>query len=115
MSVVDGHPALVHLTFYHLSHREVMLDQLLEDAPTLSGIYADHLRRHQARLKEQPELAQAFFSIMSAEEPISVDPALAYKLYSMGLINLNRDRAFPRIPLYQQYFQQQLQHYYPKE
>jgi len=115
MSVIDGHPALVHLTLYYLSHKEITLNQLIKDVPTLSGIYAAHLRRHQVSLQEQPELAQACLSIMSAQEPVSIEPTLAYKLYSMGLINLNGDRAFPRIPLYQQYFQQQFQHYDQKE
>ncbi len=115
MSVINGHPALVHLTLYHLSHKAVTLDELLADAPTLSGIYAAHLRRHQARLQEQPALAQACFAVMNSPEPVSLDPTLAYKLYSMGLINLNGDRAFSRVPLYQQYFQQTLKHYYSKK
>ncbi|AFZ44548.1 hypothetical protein PCC7418_2401 [Halothece sp. PCC 7418] len=115
MSVINGHPALVHLTLYHLNQGEVTLEELLVDAATLSGIYAPHLRRHQAKLQEQPELAQACFAIMSAPEPITVDATSAYKLYSMGLIDFNGDRAFPRVPLYQQYFQQTLKQYYSKE
>ena len=104
MSMMNGHPALVHLTLYHLSQQETTLENLLQDAPTLGGIYTSHLRRHQARLEEQPELAQACHYIMNANKPVSVEPILAYKLYSMGLIDLKGDRAFPRVPLYQEYF-----------
>lgn len=108
MSVIAGHPALVHLTLYYLTQKETTLSQLLQNAATYNSIYASHLQRHQATLQEQPELAHACYQIMSAEEPVSVAPILAYKLYSMGLIDLDRDRAFPRIPLYQTYFQSKL-------
>ena len=108
MSVMNGHPALIHLTLYHLSQQEITLEKLLEDAPTLSGIYASHLRRHQGRLEEQPRLAEACHYIMNADEPVSVEPILAYKLYSMGLIDLKGDRAFPRVSLYKDYFKHKL-------
>ena len=115
MSVINGHPALVHLSLYHLSLEDITLQELLANAATLSGIYASHLRRHQARLEEQPILAETCSVIMSAPEPIAVDATSAYKLYSMGLINFSGDRAFPRVPLYQQYFQQTLKPYQPEK
>lgn len=108
MSVLNGHPALVHLTLYHLSYTDATLPQLLQDASALSGIYASHLQRHQARLQGQPELSNALRGIVNADEPISVEPILAYKLYSMGLIDLKGNRAFPRVPIYQEYFQRKL-------
>lgn len=108
MSVINGHPALVHLTLYQVSQREANLSELLKDASTLSGIYASHLQRHQSRLQEQPELADALHGIINADEPVSIEPILAYKLYSMGLINLEGNRAFPRVPIYQDYFKRKL-------
>jgi len=108
MSVIAGHPKLVHLTFYYLTQKETTLSQLLQDAETHSGIYASHLQRHQATLDQQPALANACYQVMNAQEPVSIEPILAYKLYSMGLIDLERDRAFPRIPLYQTYFKDKL-------
>jgi hypothetical protein len=108
MSVINGHPALVHLTLYQVSQRKASLSELLKDASTLSGIYASHLQRHQSRLQEQPELADALHGIVNADEPVSVEPILAYKLYSMGLINLEGNRAFPRVPIYQDYFKRKL-------
>ena len=106
MSIIDGHPALTHLTFYHLHQKNITLPELLENATHFSGIYGQHLQRHQAKLQEQPELAEACYQIMNADEPVAVEPILAYKLYSMGLIDLERDRAYPRLPLYRQYFRQ---------
>jgi len=108
MSVIAGHPALVHLTLYYITQKEAALSELLQNAASYRGIYASHLQRHQATLQEQPALAHACYQVMTAEEPVSIEPILAYKLYSMGLIDLDRDRAFPRIPLYRTYFQDKL-------
>lgn len=108
MSVIAGHPALVHLTLYYITQKDAALSELLQNAASYRGIYSSHLQRHQATLQEQPELANACYQIMTAEEPVSIEPILAYKLYSMGLIDLERDRAFPRIPLYKTYFKDKL-------
>lgn len=53
MSMVEGHPALVHLAIYHFSQEEVSLAQLLKTAHTANGIYAHHLQRHCAILALQ--------------------------------------------------------------
>ena len=110
MDMVEGHPALVNLALYHLKHGELTLPQLLKAAPTSTGIYQHHLQRHWATLQEQPELAIALGTIMSATEPVPLEPILAYKLTSMGLIKLDNNKAMPSCQLYQQYFQPKLLH-----
>lgn len=104
MAMVGGHPALVHLALYHLSRREITLSQLLETAPTATGIYAHHLQRHWATLQKQPELAQALDTVLNTTEPVALDPILTYKLSSMGLIKLSGDRAIAGCELYRRYF-----------
>lgn len=104
MKMVGGHPALVHLAIYHLSQSETTLSQLLETAPNASGIYAHHLLRHWATLEKQPELSQALDRVLTAEQPVSLDPILAHKLSSMGLIKLLGDKAIASCELYRQYF-----------
>ncbi|KAF3890896.1 AAA-like domain-containing protein [Scytonema tolypothrichoides VB-61278_2] len=103
--VVGGHPALVHLAVYHLSDGEITLTQLLEDASTPGGIYYHHLQRHWSTLQAQPELASAFERVMQTTIPVLLEPVIAYKLNSMGLIKLENDRAVPSCELYRQYFQ----------
>ncbi|MBE9224887.1 AAA-like domain-containing protein [Phormidium sp. LEGE 05292] len=105
MDMVGGHPALVHIAIYHLSRGNLTIAQLLQSAPTSTGIYSSHLQRHQATLKEQQELASALGTVMSANDPVPLDPILAYKLSSMGLIQLNDNKATLSCQLYQQYFQ----------
>jgi transcriptional regulator with XRE-family HTH domain len=104
MDIVGGHPALVHIALYHLSRGDVTLAQLLETAPTSTGIYSHHLQRHWVTLQEQPELAQTLDNIISATEPISLAPVLAYKLSSLGLIERSGDKVLPSCELYKQYF-----------
>jgi transcriptional regulator with XRE-family HTH domain len=104
MDLVGGHPALVNIAFYHLSRGDITLAQLLETAPTATGIYHQHLQRHWATLAEQPELARALDRVLSADRPISLAPILAYKLNSLGLIERSGDLSVPGCQLYQQAF-----------
>jgi hypothetical protein len=104
MDLVGGHPALVNIAFYHLSRGDITLAQLLETAPTATGIYHQHLQRHWATLAEQPDLALALDRVLSADHPILLAPILAYKLNSLGLIERSGDTAVPGCRLYQQAF-----------
>jgi hypothetical protein len=108
MEMVGGHPGLVHLAIYRLSLGDITLGELLETAPTSSGIYNNHLQRHCATLQEQPELAIALHKVMNATEPVPLEPILAYKLNSMGLIKLDHNQATPSCQLYKIYFQRML-------
>jgi hypothetical protein len=104
MDMVGGHPALLQIALYHLSSGEITLAQLLETAPKSTGIYDNHLQRHRVTLEEQPELAQALDTVMSATEPVQLAPIPAYKLSSLGLIERSGDRVIPSCELYRQFF-----------
>ena len=108
MQMVAGHPALVNIALYHLSRGEMTLTQLFDTAASPTGIYHDRLQRHWATLSEQPELARALATVMSATEPIALTPLLAYKLSSLGLIDRSGDLAIPSCELYRQAFRQGL-------
>ena len=108
MDMVRGHPGLVHLALYHLKHDQLKLAQLLETGPTSSGIYHHHLQRHWVTLQQEPELATALRAVMNATEPVPLEPIIAYKLKSMGLIKLYNNQATISCQLYRQYFSQSL-------
>ncbi|MBD2680205.1 MULTISPECIES: AAA-like domain-containing protein [Nostoc] len=105
MAIVGGHPALIQIALYYLSSQKISLAQLLETAPTSSGIYAHYLQRHLTVLQEQPELAIALYNTLNSSEPVPLEPIIAYKLNSMGLIKLDNNKAIPSSQLYRQYFQ----------
>ncbi|GAA6624190.1 AAA-like domain-containing protein [Scytonema sp. NUACC26] len=108
MAMVGGHPFLINLAFYHLYRGEMTLQDLLETSPTATGIYSNHLRNHLAIIREQPELASALLQVVTACESVPLDALTAFKLESMGLIQLDGNQARPSCQLYSLYFSQQL-------
>lgn len=109
--MVDGHPFLLRLAFYHLFHADLSLEQLLTEASTQMGIYRDHLMRHLATLQDHPELAAVFTTVLMAEDPVEIETLLAYKLESMGLVEILGNRVTPRCNLYRLYFRERLKRF----
>lgn len=116
LAMVGGHPYLVRLALYHLANpsqlpqgkKEESLEQLLQDAPTLSGIYRNHLQRHLANLQQNSELAAALHQVVTAPGNVRLEASIAYKLESMGLVKLQGNQATPSCELYRLYFREQL-------
>ncbi|NES85319.1 MAG: diguanylate cyclase [Moorea sp. SIO2B7] len=108
MAMVGGHPYLVRLALYRLAIREITLEQLLQEAPTLAGIYSDHLRQYLTKLQEYPELAAALKQVVNSSGSVRLEAIAAYKLESMGLVKLNGDQVTPSCELYRLYFSSQL-------
>ena len=110
MAMVGGYPYLLRLAFYHLVGKgglEGDLEQLLQQAPTEAGIYHEYLKQFVLVLRNEPELQDAFYEVINATNYVQL-PALACKLQSMGLINLEGDRSTVACELYRLYFRQYL-------
>jgi DNA-binding CsgD family transcriptional regulator len=108
MNMVGGHPHLVRLALHHISQGNVAIAQLLETAPTNTGIYGNHLRRCLVNLREDAELLEAVRKVAKEIEPVSLDSLQAYKLHSMGLVKWQDNAVTIRCHLYRQYFSQQI-------
>ncbi len=106
--LVGGHPYLVRLVLDAIVQQELTLDQVIELAPTESGPFATHLRRHLLCLKEHPELVKAMTKVVAGSEPILLNTIQAFQLHSMGLVHLERNQVRIRNSLYQQYFSDRL-------
>lgn len=105
LTLIGGHPYLVQLAFYHLRQQTLTFDQLLHTASTQAGIYSHELRSHWQRLQDHPDLLIAMQQVLAAETAgVILEPTLAYKLESLGLIQLQGDRASVSCDLYRQYF-----------
>jgi hypothetical protein len=104
MSIVGGHPYLVRVALYHIARQETTLERFLDIAPTEAGFYGDHLRRHLWNLQQHPKLAAAFAKVVTANEPVELESVQAFKLHSMGLVQLQGNYVTPRFDLYRQYF-----------
>ncbi len=108
MEMVGGHPYLINLALYYLCREEIALPNLLQKAPTQTGIYSNHLRGHLLTLREQPELSIALNKIVTTDNSVEIDAIVAYKLESMGLIQLDGNLSKPSCELYRLYFQENL-------
>jgi AAA-like domain len=104
IEMVGGHPYLIRLALDALCHQKLSKEQLLQEAPTQGGIYGGHLRRHWDNLQSSPELAAAMKTVVSSKTGIKLEPTLAYKLESMGLVTLIGDEVQSSCELYRQYF-----------
>ncbi|MEG4587052.1 AAA-like domain-containing protein [Microcoleus sp. MOSTC5] len=124
MNMVGGHPYLVHLALYHLAillqnrlsgDRDepgeelgrAELAELLTAAPTHSGIYSDYLQNQSIAIQQQPALASAFQQVVGAKNSVHIEPFIAYKLNSMGLVKLEGNNCSLSCKLYRLYFQEQ--------
>ncbi|QLE44479.1 hypothetical protein FD723_31395 [Nostoc sp. C052] len=111
MSMVGGNPYLVRLALYHLVGKGGLkrdLGQLLQQAPTETGIYHDYFRQYMLALQDEPKLRDAFLEVISTTNYVKLESALADKLQSLGLINLEGDRSTIACELYRLYFRQYL-------
>ncbi|HBB32171.1 MAG TPA: hypothetical protein DDZ80_28500 [Cyanobacteria bacterium UBA8803] len=107
MTMVGGHPYLIRIALYYLCRGEVTLEQLLQEAPTQTGIFSDYLRHHLVTLREEPAVMSAFQVVVNAQGSVCLEPLLAYKLSSMGLVHLEGDKCTPSCELYRLYFSSQ--------
>ncbi|WP_299485404.1 AAA-like domain-containing protein [Acaryochloris sp. IP29b_bin.137] len=110
-TLLGGHPHLVHLTFDTLRRRMIPPEELLQQAPTQSGIYGEHLRGLWTTLQRQPQLAAAMQRVIADYPKARLEPIQAYQLESMGLVHLVGDCAQPSCELYRQYFANRPIHY----
>ncbi len=108
MMLIGGHPYLVRFAFYHIAQKRLTWKQLLESAPTESGIYGDHLRRHLWILHRNSFLAKAFSQVLAHSEPVCLESESTFKLHSLGLVKLEGNGVVPRFELYRQYFRDRL-------
>ncbi len=106
-ALTGGHPYLVQLALYHLADAQLQgnpltLTELLQLAPTQSGIYASHLRHHWQMLRTEPDLLRALTQLL--EGSACLEPSIAYRLESIGLIWLEGNLAHISCELYRQFF-----------
>ena len=108
MNLVGGHPALIQIALYHLSRQEITLAKLLQTASTHEGIYHHHLHRQWLTLQQEPKLGEFFKIMLQTNRPLQLEPIIAYKLSSLGLIKQIGNEAIVSCKLYQDYFTKNL-------
>ena len=106
--IVGGHPYLLNLAFCHLMTKDNNLQKIIAEADKETSIYRDHLRGHLAFLNRYPKLLEFYKQVIMSDKPVKLDPISAYKLESIGLIELQGNDAIPTCSLYRSYFRDRL-------
>ena len=104
MEMVGGHPFLVRLALYHVARKDITLNQLLQTAPTTTGIYNTYLRRLESILEEHPELEGGMQELTTNNQQMQLSKKTCSKLNALGLIKVKNGETLPRCELYSQYF-----------
>ncbi len=105
-NMVGGHPYLLQLAFYNLYHDKCTLEDLLQAAPTQTGVYREHLQNLWVILNKKPELLAALKEIILASGSVQLPPLIAYQLDSMGLVKFDGSNCLISCELYRLYFAQ---------
>jgi len=103
MTMIGGHPYLIRLAFYKIVIRQTTLAKLLQNAGTNAGLFYKHLHHHLLAL-QNANLLTMMQQVAIANKPIKIDDTIAFKLYSMGLVELQDDTVIPRCDMYRLYF-----------
>lgn len=108
MDMLGGHPYLIRLALYYLSLEYIEMKKLLNEAPTLTGIYSDYLRGHLETIQKYPSLTSAVKQMLINSGSVRLDAITAYQLESMGIAKLNGNEVNFSCELYNRYFASQL-------
>ncbi|MGJ0607847.1 AAA-like domain-containing protein [Cylindrospermopsis raciborskii] len=101
--IIGGHPFLVRLAMYHISHEEMTLKEILNKAATNEGIYSNHLGRLLKIIRDS-HLTESLKKVISSSTLVQLDPIETFQLYSIGLVTKKDNKVEPRCQLYREYF-----------
>lgn len=104
MAMIGGHPYLVQIALDYLKTQENKLLNLLQIASTEASPFGNYLRKQLWDVQKYPELAAALHQVVTTDNPVILEPAQAFKLDRMGLIQMQGNDCSPTCNLYRQYF-----------
>ncbi len=107
MTTLGGHPHLTRIALHHLADG-MTLDQILTDAATDQGLFADHLKYLLWHLETHSELGEAAARALSSSEPVRLSTEQAFKLASLGLVKLQGNGVEAARELYRKYLNERL-------
>ena len=106
--LLNGHPYLTSLAFYHLHRETITYQQLIATAASPEGIFGSHLLNLLILLQSDRNLIADFKKAIASESAIFLNAIAANKLKSLGLVEYEQGKVKPICQLYCLYFRQQL-------
>lgn len=104
MYLTGGFPYLVRLALYESLEHNIPLERLLKDAAMEGGIFSQYLHAQLWYLRQNSALSEVFQNLLEAHLPIQLEQEVAFKLKSLGLVNLDGSEASVSCGLYKSYF-----------
>ncbi|WP_255604545.1 AAA-like domain-containing protein [Oscillochloris sp. ZM17-4] len=104
--LLAGQPYLTRRALYLVADGRLGAEELFAQAASEGGPFGEHLRRHQQRLNERPELAQVFRQILLTQR--TSDDRAFWRLRGAGLVRREGERSLARCQLYADYFTERL-------
>jgi len=105
MELTGGFPYLVHLVFDRCVNHNLAIKTVLENTDCETFIFHEHMHEQLWHLQQHVNLAEAFKKVLTADSAIELEIEPAFKLNSLGLINLHENGVTVSCGLYQDYFQ----------
>jgi hypothetical protein len=102
LKLTGGFPYLIRLALYQSARLKIPVQTLMQNATSDTGIYQQHLQYQLLNLQQHPQLADAFQKVLMA--PIHLEIEVAFKLKSLGLVNLVENQAIVSCELYRELF-----------
>ncbi|GAA6618778.1 AAA-like domain-containing protein [Scytonema sp. NUACC26] len=102
MKLTGGFPYLIRLSLYQMTQLKFSVQTLLQDATRNSGIYQQHLQSQLWNLQQHPKLTDAFQQVLTA--PTQLEIEVAFKLKSLGLVDVIENQAIVSCELYRECF-----------
>ncbi|WP_448571281.1 AAA-like domain-containing protein [Trichothermofontia sp.] len=106
MHQVSGHPYLVRLALYYMACAATTLEDLVENALTLTSPFHSHLQRQAMILAQSPTLITTLQAIASQSQPPPyIRPLELSQLHRLGLIQVTDGQVVIRGELYRRWLQ----------
>ena len=101
--LTGGFPYLVRLALYETVQSNIPLTKLLTTGTSETGIFSKQLHYLLWNLQQKSNLWSGFQQVLKS--PTHLETEVAFKLASLGLINLEENEAKVSCGLYKAYFQ----------
>ena len=108
LEMTCGQPYLTQLGLYSLWQDNITLDELARQGMEGTGIYGNHLQRLLWTLEQDERLKDSFAKVLQNSYPVEIELLQAFKLESLGLVELQSNQAVLSCNLYQKYFRDRL-------
>lgn len=103
--MVGGHPYLINLALYPLAtNSQLSVEELFSEIAYSMGIYREHLQEFWPKLQLYPECIVALQEVLKSPIGAILNDITAYKLESLGLIQMVGNFCQISCNLYRQYF-----------